>query len=47
MIHPPHYRRDYTMRQLVRTVTDGLVYGFAFAIGWFAAVMLPGIVVVI
>lgn len=35
------------MHRIVNTVSDGFLYGFAFALGWFAAIMLLGVVVVI
>jgi hypothetical protein len=50
MLHIPIHKiqkKGFSMRQLIHTATDGLVYGFAFAIGWFAAVLLLGIVVVV
>jgi phosphotransferase system glucose/maltose/N-acetylglucosamine-specific IIC component len=30
---------------IIRTITEGLIFGFTFALGWFFAAMLLGVAV--
>jgi len=32
-----------TMRQVLQAVCEGFVFGFTFALGWFAAALLAGV----
>lgn len=34
-----------TVSRVWRSISEGLIFGFTFAIGWIAAVMLTGVVV--